>query len=106
MACFLAPTGLAVITTALRKKIPEKYHIDWLNTMLWGGVIMLIVDHILSGEFILYPPFFTRGISEIIFEVLKIGVPMTLAVFVIWIVMVIITEERKEGTKILQPLRK
>jgi hypothetical protein len=31
---------------------------------------------------------------------------MTLAVFVIWIVMVIITEERKEGTKILQPLRK
>jgi len=93
MACFLAPTTLAVITTGIRKRFSEKYHISWLLTMLWGGVIMLIVEHIAHREVVPYPPFFTAGIKEMLPEILKVGVPMTLAIVVVWGVMVLISNK-------------
>ena len=49
--------SLAIVTTIFRKKIPETLHIGWLNIMIWGGAIMLAVEHIAHGEIILYPPF-------------------------------------------------
>jgi hypothetical protein len=91
MACFLVPFGTAIVTTALRKKVSPKYHIDWLNSMLWGGVLMLAVEHIAHGEVVLYPPFLTKGLPEVLPEMLKIGIPMTLAIFVIWSVMVAVS---------------
>jgi hypothetical protein len=95
MACFVAPTTVALITTATRKTIPAKYHIEWLNTMLWGGVIMLIVDHIMSGEIIFSPPFLTamRSPAEFVValkEIATTGVAMTVAIFVVWAVMVLV----------------
>ncbi|MCM8782580.1 MAG: hypothetical protein NC828_05990 [Candidatus Omnitrophica bacterium] len=88
MACFLVPAGAAIVTTTLRKKISAKYHIGWLNAMLWGGVLMLAVEHISHGEVVLYPPFLTKGLPEILPELAKVGVPMTLAIFGVWSVMV------------------
>ena len=88
MACFLVPTGAAIVTTAIGKKVPEKYHLNWLNSMLWGGVVMLAVEHIAHKEIVLYPPFLTAGISEVLPEMLRVGVPMTLAIFLIWGIMV------------------
>ena len=88
MACFLVPTGAAIITTAIEKKVPEKYHINWLNSMLWGGVVMLAVEHISHGEVVPYPPFVTAGFSEVWPEMLRVGVPMTIAVFLIWGIMI------------------
>ncbi|OGX14996.1 MAG: hypothetical protein A2166_00700 [Omnitrophica WOR_2 bacterium RBG_13_41_10] len=88
MACFLVPTSTAIITTVMRKKIPEKYHINWLNSMLWGGVIMLAVEHISHGEVVLYPPFLTAGLPEVLPEMLKVGIPMTLSIFLVWGIMV------------------
>ncbi|MCM8792282.1 MAG: hypothetical protein NC826_03945 [Candidatus Omnitrophica bacterium] len=88
MACFLVPAGTAILTTALRKKVPEKYRIGWLNAMLWGGVLMLAVEHISHGEVVLYPPFLTKGLPEILPELVRVGVPMTLAIFGVWSVMV------------------
>lgn len=88
MACFFVPAGAAIVTTVMRKKVPEKYHINWLNSMLWGGVAMLAVEHISHGEVVLYPPFLTAGLPEVLPEMLKVGVPMTLFVFLIWGVMV------------------
>lgn len=38
MACFTAPAAVAIVTTVFRKRIPEKYHINWLNALLWGEV--------------------------------------------------------------------
>lgn len=90
MACFLVPMSAAVIGTALRKKISEKLHFDWLLSMLWGGVIMLAVEHISHREIVPYPPFLTRGLSEVLPEMLKIGVPMTLAIVFVWGVMVVV----------------
>ncbi len=87
MACFLVPTTTAIVTTAIGKKVPEKYHINWLNSMLWGGVVMLAVEHVAHGEVVLYPPFLTAGLFEVWPEMMRVGIPMTLIIFIIWGVM-------------------
>jgi len=99
MACFVAPASTALITSVVGKKISKKYHFDWLNTMLWGGVVMLIVEHIAHGEILAYPPFFTAGIHEMLPEVLRVGVPMTLLIIVIWGILVAVDMyENKKAT--------
>jgi hypothetical protein len=52
MACFIAPTSAAILTTAFRKRFPPAWHINWLNTMIWGGAIALTVEHIAHGEIV------------------------------------------------------
>ncbi len=99
MACFLAPAAAAIAATAVRKKIPEKYHIDWLVSMLWGGVVMLAVEHIAHGEVVLYPPFLTAGLLEVFPEILRVGVPMALSIFLIWGIMVMIAARRSKKAK-------
>jgi len=88
MACFIAPTTAAIVATAVRKKIPPRYHIEWLLALLWGGVAWLIPEHIYHGEVVFYPPFFTAGLHTIIPEVLRVGVPMTIIAITIWLAMV------------------
>ena len=84
MCCFVAPVAVATITTVVKKKIPAKYHVEWLLLMLWGGNVMLIVDHIINGEVVPYFPFFTKSWSEMWPEILSVGMPMTIAIFAIW----------------------
>jgi hypothetical protein len=93
MACFIAPMGLAIVTTVFRKKIPENLKIGWLNIMIWGGVIMLAVEHIAHGEVVLYPPFLTAmqtpaEIPVMLQEMAIVGGTMTIAIVCIWLVMV------------------
>jgi len=99
MACFLVPTGAAIVTTAMGKKVPEKYHLNWLNSMLWGGVVMLAVEHIAHGEVVLYPPFLTAGLYEVLPEMLRVGVPMTLAIVLIWGIMVAVAARMSKRVK-------
>lgn len=94
MACFLAPTAAAIAASSIRKKVPAKYHIDWLIFMLWGGVVMFAIEHIIKGEITFYPPFLTAMKDSASFyamlkEIVQIGVPMTIAVFVVWILLVL-----------------
>jgi hypothetical protein len=96
MACFIAPMATGIITTVFRKKIPAALKISWLNIMLWGGVVMLIVDHIANGELVFYPPFITAmqnpaGITVMLQEVAVIGGLMTIAIVLVWIILVAIT---------------
>ncbi|MEM2908134.1 MAG: hypothetical protein QXP65_02930 [Candidatus Hadarchaeales archaeon] len=84
MACFLIPMALGVITTLFRKKFPTRYNINWLNALLWGGVVMLAVEHLAHGEIVPYPPFLTAGLSEVLPEMVRIGVPMALACTLLW----------------------
>jgi len=102
MACFLVPTGVAIVTTAIGKKVPEKYHLNWLNSMLWGGVVMLAIEHIVHREIVLYPPFLTAGLSEVLPEMLRVGVPMTLAIFLIWGVMVAVATRVSRRAKYIE----
>ncbi len=95
MACLAAPVATAVVTTVLRKKIPARYHIEWLNAMLWGGSIMLLVEHIAHQEIVPFPPFLTamRSPQEtwvMLKELLTVGGTMTLAIVALWAVMVLI----------------
>ena len=75
MACFLVPTGEAIVTTVLAKafkskenaeasdnniseevheavasKIPFSKKLSWLNNMLWGGSALLAFEHVWHGE--------------------------------------------------------
>lgn len=99
MACFVVPMSAAIVTTAAGKKVSEKYHLNWLNSMFWGGVAMLAVEHIAHGEIVLYPPFLTAGLHEVFPEMMRVGVPMTLAVFLMWEVMVAISATMSKRVK-------
>ena len=93
MGCFVVPTTVGIITTVSRKKIPEKYHVNWLNTMLWGGSIGLALEHVAHGEVVPYFPFLTAmksaaEMSVLLNEMATIGVAMTLACVAAWAVMV------------------
>jgi len=95
MSCFIVPATATIVTTSMRKKIPQKYHIEWLNSMLWGGVVMLAVEHYTHGEILPFPPFLTAmqnpaDIFMILKELATIGGAMTVAIFAVWTVMVLI----------------
>ncbi len=98
MACFVAPMSVAIVTTIFRKKIPENLKIGWLNIMLWGGVIMLAIEHIAHQEVVMYPPFLTAmqnpaDIPVMLQEMATVGGTMTIAILVAWIVMVILASK-------------
>jgi len=99
MACFIAPMSLAIFTTIFRKKIPEQLHIGWLNIMIWGGAIMLAVEHIAHEEIVLYPPFLTAmqtpaEIPVMLQEMATVGGTMTIAILCVWLVMVMVSQRR------------
>ena len=84
MSCFIVPMTQAVATTIYRKLNTKKIntpetspllrHVPTLEKMLWGGTVMLVVDHIINGEFFAWNPM----------ELLTVGLPMSLAVTAIW----------------------
>ena len=95
MACFLVPAALAVVTTAFRREIPDKYHVDWLNMLLWGGVLALALEHISHGEIVPYFPFLSAmgsaaDTTTMIFEMATIGVMMMVACVLVWLAMVMV----------------
>lgn len=88
--------AVGIITTAIartNKNLAEKLKLNWLNPMLWGGVILLAVEHIAHQEIVLYPPFLTAmqnpaDVPVMLHEMATIGVGMTIAILVVWIAMV------------------
>ena len=70
--------------SALKRQIPA------LEKMLWGGTVLLIVDHILNGELTWQYPFFTAletgGFPVMLRELLTVGVPMSLVLTAVWAV--------------------
>ena len=92
MACFLVAAAVGIFTTVFAKKIPEKYHIEWLNVMIWGGVLALLVEHVWHGEIVPWFPFLTamsdpQDASEMFHEMATVGVSMSVLVTGIWAVM-------------------
>lgn len=105
MACFVAPTATAAIVALVKKKVPKRYHIEWLLLMLWGGALMLVVDHMISGEVVWYFPFFTRSFSDISVEIVSVGIPMVGVTFIVWGCMVFIANggiQTAEYTRVIE----
>ncbi|MBQ7209908.1 MAG: hypothetical protein IJS05_03310 [Paludibacteraceae bacterium] len=104
MACFIVPLTQAIATTVYRKTTTQKdtflgRNLATLEKMLWGGSVMLIVDHILAGELTWRFPFFTAletdgGGGVMLDEILTVGLPISLAVTAVWAAWCFVKERR------------
>jgi hypothetical protein len=104
MACFIAPMATGIVTTVFRKKIPAALKIGWLNIMLWGGVAMLVIEHLAHAEVMFYPPFLTAmqnpaDIPVMLQELATVGGTMTIAIVLIWIILVAIASRMPRVSK-------
>jgi hypothetical protein len=69
--------------------------------MLWGGTVMLIVDHVINGELTWRFPFFTAldkagGGAVMLREILTVGVPMSLVLTAVWVVYALLKERNRK----------
>lgn len=121
MACFLVPTGEAIVTTIMTKafrskekeetlnldahevreaveaKIPFSKKLSWLNKMLWGGSALLAFEHIWHGEAVPWFPFLTamENADEavaMLHEMSTVGVSMAVLVTAVWGIMVMVSK--------------
>ena len=115
MSCFIVPLTQAIVTSAYRKinakKIespeagPLMRQLPALEKMLWGGSVMLIVDHIINGEVTWRYPFFTAlretgGVEVMLREMLTVGLPMSVVLTLVWIGYALLKERRVKQTAI------
>lgn len=103
MACFLVPTGEAIVTTVIKHLADKKgvespfiKRMNWLNNMLWGGSALLAFEHVWHGEVTPWFPFLTNAstpeqASEMLHEMATNGVAMAVLVTLAWIAMVCIS---------------
>jgi hypothetical protein len=131
MACFVAPVTEAVIVTAIKhncrkqeekafksaenpaeqnskEKVTFSQKLGWLNTMLWGGSFLLVIEHIWHGEVVPWFPFLTAmmnpaDIPEMLMEIASVGTAMAVIVTLIWglIVLAYNTIEKKADAPLL-----
>ena len=109
MSCFIVPLTQAIATTAYRKYNAKKIEapeasplmrqIPALEKMLWGGSVMLIVDHIINGEVTWRYPFFTAltetgGSGVMLREMLTVGLPMSVVLTLLWMVYALVKGHR------------
>ena len=76
---------------------PLMRQLPMLEKMLWGGTVMLVVDHIINGEVTWRYPFFTAlnevgGAVVMLREMLTVGLPMSLVLTALWAVYAILKE--------------
>ena len=89
MACFIVPLTQAVATTIYRKVTKQSdtfvgRNLKTLEQMLWGGSVMLLIDHLINGELFAWN----------LHEVLTIGVPMSVVVTAVWAIWCYMKEHR------------
>ena len=80
-------------TSVLGRNLPA------LEKMLWGGTVMLIVDHIINGELTWKFPFLTAlgpegGTGVFLRELLTVGVPMSVVITLVWVVYALVREKK------------
>ncbi len=117
MACFIVPAGEAIIASIVKAKVGDfeekagesdtlnsktgkftwKTKLSWLTGMLWGGAILLALEHIWHGEVVFYPPFLTAmsdpaDTAVMLHEMATVGIGMAVLVTVIWVVMILVAD--------------
>ena len=95
MSCFLVPLAEAVAVSVVRKSNEKKIrgenarplmrHLPTLEKMLWGGSLMLIVDHFINQEF-----------TVDVRDMLTVGVPMAVGLTAVWAVYALVKERRRK----------
>ncbi|MCR4717871.1 MAG: hypothetical protein K5656_11905 [Lachnospiraceae bacterium] len=111
MACFTVSAVEAIAVTVAKKVVEKKeleatttneiseessvHHtplstkLGWLTKMLWGGVFLLLIEHMWHGEVVPYFPFLTAMSSkeatmEMLHEMATVGVSMAILVTAFW----------------------
>lgn len=111
MACFIAPAAEAVVMTVVQKRIEKNEkskvytsetnvcscssngitwsrRLKWLNTMLWGGAALLMLEHIWHGEITGAFPFLTAIANgetmAMLKEIAVTGGVMAITITAIW----------------------
>jgi hypothetical protein len=119
MACFIVPVGEAIVTTVVQKVVAKREkktgvessghtglkwsrRLSWLNKMLWGGSILLALEHVWHGEFVPWPPFLTAmnnpaNIAPMLHEMATVGVAMAVAVTAVWGIMILVVELKSKA---------
>jgi len=109
MACLLVPAAEALIVTVAKTRagdtVPKtsrsgislKRKLTWLTTMLWGGALLLGLEHIWRGEIVFTFPFLTAAgdsasAMAMLREMATVGVGMTVLVTAVWAVAVAAVE--------------
>ena len=116
MACFLVSGGEAIVVTAIRSVVKknemEKGIVDengkqltdpsregicwtrkigWLMNMLWGGVILLAIEHMWHGE-VLTAMNDPTEIPVMLGEMGTVGVGMAVLVTVTWLIVTFVAD--------------
>jgi len=114
MACFIVPAGEAIVTTVVQKIVEKREkkaggektgnigltwsrRLSWLNKMLWGGSLLLALEHVWHGEVTFTPPFLTAmqnpaDTAAMFREMATVGVAMAVAVTAVWGIIVLVAE--------------
>ena len=114
MACFLVPMGEAIVTTVVQKVVETRekkvggkrtdnaglkwsQRLSWLNKLLWGGTVLLALEHVWHGEVAPWPPFLTvmenpANVAPMLHEMATFGVAMAITVTVVWAIIVMVAE--------------
>ena len=122
MACVIVPGVEAIVVKVIEKKkekkekksgltaqagMPISGKIKYLSNMLWGGTILLTIEHIWHGEIQFFPPFLTAMSTKadtmiMVEEIRTVGVGMAILVTLAWGVVIGVQEimhRRKEKAK-------
>ncbi|NLB60831.1 MAG: hypothetical protein GX802_00120 [Clostridiales bacterium] len=126
MCCFAAPLVEAVVVTVVKKAVEKKENkaevncktpkksmwvkkLSWLNNMLWGGVLLLLIEHVWHGEIVPWPPFLTamktpESTAEMLREIAIYGTSMSVLITAVWAVMVLIAirVDKKQAIKVVE----
>lgn len=107
MACFTVPLATAAVTTATKLALPESSRgnpfvakLPWLEKMMFGGSLVLALEHVYHGEVVFRPPFLTamaegpEAVGEMLHEMATRGVAMTVLVVAVWAGMVAASRTR------------
>lgn len=116
MACFLIPMAIAIITSIMQRtarSLSEKLKVWVLNALLWGGVILLALEHAWHGEIVPWPPFLTAmanpaDIPVMLHEMAIVGTAMSAATFATWGIILAASYYMPKiaAIKAIKPLRK
>ena len=90
---------VAIVTTIIQKSargLAQKLKLSILNALLWGGVILLAIEHVWHGEVTPWPPFLTAmatpaDIPIMLSEMATIGTSMAVVVSLTWLTTLAVT---------------
>jgi len=102
--------GEAIVVSAIQKSVKDeakkeqihkRLRLDWLSKLLWGGTILLAVEHIWHGEIVPWPPFLTAmedpaDTAEMLSEMASVGGTMAIVLTATWGIMLAVAKWREK----------